>query len=72
MIKTSQELGTLYAIELRYEQCLKTANDLNLDKVEIVDEGVTYCFIADEVLSVKNTDERFSKIILLEKNAEFL
>jgi hypothetical protein len=68
----NDDLGTLYAIELRYEQCLKSANDLNLEKIEVVDDSVTYCFFANEILSVKNMNERFRKIFLLEQNADFL
>jgi hypothetical protein len=72
VIETPDDLGTLYAIELKFEECLKRAKDLHLLKIEICDEEISYEFPYDNFISVQNIDERFKKIILLEKCAEFL
>ena len=70
-IETMEEVGKIYAIEMKFEQCFKTANDLHLLKVEILDENVEYVFEYNGFVSVKKSSERFVKMILLEKNAEF-
>ena len=72
MIETPDDLGTLYAIELKFEECLKRTNDLHLLKIEICDEEISYEFPCNNFITVKNIDQRFKKIILLEKCAEFL
>ena len=70
VVETPDDLGTIYAIELKFEQCLKTANDLHLFKVEICDESLNYEFFYDKFVSVQEIEQRFVKMILLEKSAD--
>jgi len=68
----------LYAIELTFEQCVKTSNNLNLKgnldlhlfKVEVCDEGFSYVFLYDKFVSVQEIDNYKYRMILLEKSAE--
>ena len=72
MVETEEDLGTLYALELKIENCLKTANDLHIEKIQVAFNGYEYEFNLNQQVSVKDMDTRFKQIILLEKNAEFL
>jgi hypothetical protein len=56
---------------LKFENCLKTANDLHISKVQIAYDSYLYEFAYDQLVSVRNSDKRFQRLILLEKNAQF-
>jgi hypothetical protein len=64
-------LGTIYAMEMKFSDTLKRCNDLHLLKVEVNDGTSEYVFEYDNIVSVKDSTERFVRLILLEKNAEF-
>jgi hypothetical protein len=70
-IETQENLGTIYAMEMKFTDSLKRANDLHLLKVEVLDNDYNYEFEFNGIVSVKNSTERFVRLILLEKNAEF-
>ena len=74
MIETPADLGTLFAIELKVEQCFKTflTNDLQLEKIQILDGDCQYEFEYDNFIAVSESSrECFKKFILLEKSAQF-
>lgn len=71
-LESEEDLGILYAIELKFCDCLSKANDLDLKKVEIVHNEETFTFENNQVISVKDPNEvKYIKKILLENNAQF-
>jgi hypothetical protein len=78
VLETDDDLGTLYAIELIFEQCVKTSNNLNLKgnldlhllKVEVCEGSFSYVFLYDKFVSIQEMDNQQYKMILLEKSAE--
>ena len=69
--ETNDDLGTVYAIELKCEECTKTTDDLHIKKIEILDQEFVYTFDINQIISVKDTLERFTFYYFLEKNAQF-
>lgn len=65
-------MGTLYAVELKLENCVKTANDLHIEKIQVCCDGYLYEFQYDKQVSLRDYDARYKQLILLEKNAQFL
>lgn len=65
-------MGTLYAVELKLENCLKTANDLHIEKIQVSCDDYLYEFLYDKQVSLRDYDARYKQLILLEKNAQFL
>lgn len=72
-IESEDDLGILYAIEIILKDCLSRANDLDLEKVEIVYNNHSFNFdYNDETISVKNPEKiKCVKKILFENNAQF-
>ena len=74
MIETPADLGTLFAIEFKVEQCFKSllTNYLKLEKIQILDGASQYEFEYDNFIAVReSSQDRFHKFILLEKSAQF-
>ncbi|RNA20949.1 lipoxygenase homology domain-containing 1 [Brachionus plicatilis] len=70
-IESQDDLGVIYAIELKFIDCLSKSNDLDLEKVEIIDNDFSYRFDYNKAISVKNPDKvKFNKKILFEENAQ--
>ncbi len=72
IVRTKYELGTLYALELKFENCLKTANDLHIEKVQVSYDDYLYEFQYDKQVTVRDYHRRYKQLILLENNAQFL
>ena len=79
LVESLEEIGTVYAIELKLAQCqsyFEKTNDLNIEKVEICDGKFTYEFFYDKTVSLRDIFDIKShlvekKLILLEKSALF-
>ncbi len=69
--ESNQNLGTIYAISLRCEECTKTSNDLHLMKIEICDDNFFYIFDIDQLISIKDALGRNKIYYFFEKNAKF-
>lgn len=52
--------------------CLSKANDLDLEKIEIIDNDFTYRFDYNQAISIKYPEKvKCIKKVLLENNAQF-
>ena len=78
-MESLEDIGPIYAIELRLAQCksfFENINDLNLEKVEIYENSMNYEFCYDQTVSIRdvldiNSHLAEKKLILLEKSALF-
>jgi hypothetical protein len=63
----------LYAIELKLYSCIKPLSiDLHLSKIEVDDgNGLVYVFEYNEFISVNDSKEKYKRVFLLERNAQF-
>lgn len=79
IVETLDEIGPIYAIELRLGQCksyFEKTNDLSIEKVEICDDLFTYQFHYNKTVTIRDFYDVKShlvekRIILLEKTALF-
>ncbi|CAF0746946.1 unnamed protein product [Brachionus calyciflorus] len=71
-LETNKDLGLIYAIELRFGDCLSRANDLDLKKVEIYESnGHLYTFDYNKAISLRDPLE-MQRILRLEKELRLL
>src|SRR5262249_36535221 len=74
VIETEDDLGMLYAIELKLGSVLDAMTDqidLGLDKIEIEVDQLKFFFHFKSSIMVKHA-ESYVKLLLLEQNAQFL
>ena len=79
IIESLVDLGPIYAIELKFGQCLsfyQRTNDLSVEKIEVSDGVIKYEFELDETVSISDFYDIKShlverKCIILEKSALF-
>ena len=68
---SNQNLGTIYAVSLKCEECTKTTNDIHLMKIEICDDAFVYKFDINQFITIKDTLERNKIYYFFENNARF-
>ena len=72
VLKVPEDLGTIYALELRFESLTDRPVYIHLFKIQLQDEKFAYEFPHDNMVSVRReADESELRLILLERSAEF-
>lgn len=71
VIDLVDDLGTLYAIEIKYQKIFDDSPDLHLNKVQVQDEKFSYEFFLNDFLTINDQNKRYERMILLERTAEF-